>query len=72
MTFNIYHVFAPFVKLRRCGFLYFLSLWDVRNKVVFLLLEHSGLSGGGKQKKHVKKCEILAFKPLLQEIQGVK
>ena len=62
--FNIYHVFAPFVKLCGCRFLYFFSLCDVRNEVVFLLLEHSSLRGV-KQKE---KREILAFKPLLQEI----
>ena len=45
MIFNIYHVFAPFVKLSGCRFLYFFSLSDVRNKVVFLLLEHSSLRG---------------------------
>ena len=68
MIFNIYHIFAPFVKLRGCRFLYFFSLCDVRNEAVFLLLEHSS-PRGVKQKKHVKKREILAFKSLLQEIQ---
>ena len=43
--FNIYHVFDPFVKLRGCRFMYFLSKCDVRNEVVFLLLEHSSLRG---------------------------
>ena len=65
--FNICH-FAPFVKLRGCRFLYFFSLCDVRNEVVLLLLEHSS-PRRVKQKKHVKKREILAFKSLLQEIQ---
>ena len=44
---------------------------DVRNKVVFLILEHSSLRmwGGELNKKtHKKKHQILAFKPLLQEI----
>ena len=48
--FNFYHVLAPFVKLRGGRFLYFFSLCDVRNKAVFLLLEHSSLRGV-KQKK---------------------
>ena len=65
--FNIYH-FAPFVKLHGCRFLYFFSLCDVRNKVVFLILEYFSLRGV-KQKKTQEKNEILAFKPLLQEIQ---
>ena len=65
--FNIYHVFAPFVKLHGCRFLYFFSLCDVRNEAVFLLLEHSS-PRGVKQKKH-KKREILTFKPLLQEMR---
>ena len=68
MIFNIYHVSALVVKLRGGRFLYFFSLCDVKNEVVFLLLEHSSLRGI-KQKKHVKKREILAFKPLLQEIR---
>ena len=66
--FNIYHIFTPFAKLDRCRFLYFLSLCDVRNEVVFLILEHSSLRGV-KQKKHKKKHKILAFKPFLQEIR---
>ena len=66
--FNIYHVFTPFVKPHGCRFLCFVSLCDVRNEAVFLLLEHSSLRGV-KQKKHVKKREILAFKSLLQEIR---
>ena len=57
----------PFVKLHGCRFLYFLNLFDIRNEVVFLILEHSSFSGV-KQKKHKKNHEILAFKPLLQEI----
>ena len=61
--FNIYHVFAPFVKLRGCRFLYFFCLCDIRHEVVFLILEHFS-SRGLKRKKH----EILAFKPLLYEI----
>ena len=44
-------------------FCIFFSLCDVKNQVVFLILEYSSLRGV-KQKKH----EILAFKPLLQEI----
>ena len=73
--FNIYHVFVPCVKLCGCRFLYLFSLCDVRNEVVFLILEHSSLMGeeggmGGLSKKtHKKKHDILAFKPLLQEIR---
>ena len=48
--------------------LYFFSLCDVRGIAVFLLLEHSSLRQV-KQKNHLKKHEILAIKPLLQEIQ---
>ena len=55
--FNIYHVFASFVKLCGYRFLYFFSLCDVRNKAVFLTEVKS---------KPRKKSEILAFKPLLQ------
>ena len=66
--FKIYHVFALFVKLRGCRFLYFSSLFDIRNEAVFLILEHSTLRGV-KQRKHKKKPRILAFKPLLHEIQ---
>ena len=62
MIFNIYHVFAPFVKLR---LFYFFSLYDIREKTLFLILEH----WGAKQKKTQETHEILAFKPLLQEIQ---
>ena len=68
VIFNIYHIFAPFMKLRGCRFLYFFSLCDVRNEAVVLLLEHSSPKGV-KQKKHIKKRQILDFKPLLQEIQ---
>ena len=56
------------MKLCGCRFLYFFSLCDVRNEAVFLLLEHSS-PRGVKQEKHVKKREILGFKPLLQEIR---
>ena len=72
-VFNIYHVFAPFVKLHGGRFLHFFS--------IIWCQERSGLSdyrtfqprgGGGRgwggQKKHKKKHDILAFKPLLQEI----
>ena len=52
--FNIYYVFAPFVKLRECRFFYFFSLYDIRNEPVFLILEHSSLSGVN-QKKSWKK-----------------
>ena len=34
---------------------------------VFLILEHSNLKGVN-QKKHLKKREVFAFKPLLQEL----
>ena len=52
--FNIYYVFAPFVKLRECRFFYFFSLYDIRNEPIFLILEHSSLSGVN-QKKSWKK-----------------
>ena len=39
--FNIYHVFAPFMKLRGSRVLNFFSLYDIRNKAVFLFLEYS-------------------------------
>ena len=68
VIFNIYHIFTPFVKLCGCRFMYFFSLCDIRNKAVFLILEHYSLRGV-KQKKHEKKHGILAFKPLLQEIR---
>ena len=38
-------------------------LCDIINEAVFLLLKHSRLRGF-KQKKHMKKSEILAFNPL--------
>ena len=50
--FNIYHVFAPFVKLHGYRFFYFFSRHDVRNKEVFLILEQSSLRG-----KQNKTCE---------------
>ena len=62
MIFNIYHIFTPFVKLRRCRFLYFFSLCDVRNEAVFLLLEHSS-PRGVKQKKHVKNVKFWPLNP---------
>ena len=55
--FNIHHVFAPFVKLQGCRFLYFFSLCDVRKEAVFLLLEYS-LLRGVKQKKHQKNVKF--------------
>ena len=67
VIFNIYHIFAPFVKLYGCRFLYFFSLCDVSNKAIFLILEHS--SPRGWNRKRVKKCKILTFKCLLQEIR---
>ena len=60
--FNIYDVFAPFVKLRGCRFLYFFSLCDVRNKAVFLLLEHSS-PRRVKQKKYVKNVKFWPLNP---------
>ena len=53
-NFNIYHIFAPFVKLCGWRFLYFFNLCHVRNEAVFLILEYSSLRGV-KQKKHQKK-----------------
>ena len=66
--FNIYHNFAPFVKLCGCWLFYFFSLCDVRNEAAFLIREHSSFRGLNR-KKHKKKHDILALKPLLQEIQ---
>ena len=70
VIFNMYHIFVPFIKLYGCRFLYFFGLCEVRNKTVFLILEHSS-PRGVKQKKHKKRHEMLAFKPLLQKI-GLK
>ena len=55
--FNIYYVFAPFVKLCGSRFLHFFSLCDVRNEAVFLLLELSSLREI-KQKKTRKNMEF--------------
>ena len=44
------------------------SVYVTSGTKLFLILEHSSLKGV-KQKKHVKKREIFAFKPLLQEIR---
>ena len=60
--FNIYNIFTPFVKLCGCRFLYFFSLCDVRNKAVFLLLEHSSLRGV-KQKNHIKNVKFWPLNP---------
>ena len=64
---NFQHLPHFHVKLCGCRFLYFFSLCDVKNEVVFLELELSSPKGV-KQKKLEKKHELLAFKPLLQEI----
>ena len=78
--FNIYHVFAPFVKLRGSRFLCFFSLCDLRNEAVVLLLEHSSLKGV-KKKKHEKKTWKVAgmettifanFDPTLTQILAWK
>ena len=45
-----------------CRFLYFFSLCDIRNEVVFLLLEHSS-SRGVKLKKHVKNVTFWHLNP---------
>ena len=69
--------FGPFVKLHHgCFFLYFFSLLcDVKEVVVFLILEQYSLSGyiiiNAKKKKSIKKCEILAFKPLLIRLKNL-
>ena len=42
------------MKLHGCRFMYFFSLCDVRNEVVFLILEHSQ-TWGVKQKKNMRK-----------------
>ena len=44
------------------------SVYVTSGTKLFLILEHSSLKGV-KQKNHVKKREIFAFKPLLQEIR---
>ena len=49
--FNIYHVSTPFLKLRGCGFLYFFSLRNVRNEVIYLILEHSSIRDSGRLNK---------------------
>ena len=57
------------MKLRGYTFLYFFfGLCDIRNEAVFQILEYSS-PRGIKQKKRKEKHEILAFKPLLQEIR---
>ena len=56
-----------FMYICGCRFLYFFSQRDVRNKAIFLILEHFSLRGV-KQKKHVNYVKH-GFKPLLQENQ---
>ena len=70
--------FGPFVKLHHgCRFLYFFSLLcDVKEVVVLLILEQYSLRGyiiinAKKKKKSIKKCEILAFKPLLIRLKNL-
>ena len=58
--FNIYYVFTPFVKLSGYRFLYFFSLFDVKNEVVFLELEL--FSPRGVKQKNMRKN--LIFWPL--------
>ena len=53
VIFRIYHIFALFMKLCGCRFLYFCSLCDIRNEVIFLILEHSSLRWV-KQKTNIK------------------
>ena len=65
--FNIYHVFAPFMQLHGCRFLYFVSLCDLWNQAFFLILEHPSLRG--VKQKTQEKHKILTFKFLLHEIQ---
>ena len=55
--FNIYHVFAQFVKLRGADFC-------ISSAYVTSGAKRWGGRGVGKQKKHEKKHGILAFKPL--------
>ena len=61
--FNIYHIFAPILKLSGCRFLYFFSLWDVRNEAVFLILEHSSLRGLNRKntRKNMKFCPLNSY-----------
>ena len=47
MQFSKFTVFALLVKLCGCRFLYFFILCDNRNKLAFLILEHSSLRGQG-------------------------
>ena len=58
------YTFAVFMRLCGCRFLYLFSLCDVRDEVVFLILEHTSLRGLNRN-KNVK----MTFKNLLQEIQ---
>ena len=44
-TFNIYHILTPLMKLCRSRFLFIFSLCDVKNEVVFLILEYCSLRG---------------------------
>ena len=62
MIFNIYHVFALFVKLQGCRFLYIFSLCDIRNEAVFLILEHASLRGlNRKNMRKNMKCWSLSL-----------
>ena len=61
--FNIYHIFAPVLKLSGCRVLYFFSLCDVRNEAVFLILEHSSLRGLNRKstRKNMKFCPLNSY-----------
>ena len=63
VIFNIYHVFAPFMKLRRSRFLYFFTLCDVRNEAVFLILEDFSLRRvtQKKKRKNMKFCTLNTY-----------
>ena len=73
LVFEIFFFFCnvSFQNLKLSQSIHFLKIWNetvvVKNEVVFLELEFSS-PRGVKQKKYEKKHEILAFKPLLQEM----
>ena len=59
---QLHQVFAPFMKLCCCRFLYFFSLYDIRNKAVNLILENPSLRVV-KQKKHRKNLKFWPLNP---------
>ena len=55
VIFNIYHIFTTFMKLHGCRLLYFFSLYDVKNKAIFLIFDHSSFRGVKQKKKKTRK-----------------